>query len=42
MFLSFTDKAEVPDDTVDVEPLPPLRPPDSLRSYEDLDTVTSL
>ncbi|XP_026736756.1 ATP-binding cassette sub-family A member 7-like [Trichoplusia ni] len=42
MFLSFTDKAEVPTDTVDVEPLPALRPPDSLRSYEDLDTVTSL
>ncbi|KAM3956338.1 LOW QUALITY PROTEIN: lipid droplet defective [Aphomia sociella] len=40
MFLSFTDKADVDFETVDVEPLPS---PDMLRrNSEEIDTVTSL
>ncbi|CAH0591712.1 unnamed protein product [Chrysodeixis includens] len=41
MFLSFTDKAEVSADAVEVAPLPPLRPPPSPH-HHDLDTVTAL
>ncbi|XP_063895450.1 uncharacterized protein LOC110380322 [Helicoverpa armigera] len=38
MFLSFTDKSDIPD-TVEVEPLPT---PTAIRHTDDLDTVTSL